>query len=155
MICYSMKHAARQTGIAGILHKTVNGGQRTSMPQMTMPGTTSRVLLTTASSAVFMSRAAIPGMPVFTMPSFCNLFTPAATQDASDAETLPAHILSTNVALRKIRCRPSLLRKGCNHIVACITSLTTGAADIEEPDSWKGLGPENLCRGSVIQQRTA
>ena len=65
------------------------------MPQMTMPGTTSRVLLTTASSAVFMSRAAIPGMPVFTMPSFCNLFTPAAAQDASDARSLQAGILDT------------------------------------------------------------
>ena len=61
--------------------------RRTSMPQMTMPGTTSRVLLTTASSAVFMSRAAMPGMPVFTMPSFCNLFTPAAAQNASGANT--------------------------------------------------------------------
>ena len=70
--------------------------QRTSIPQMTMPGTTSRVLLTTASSAVFMSRAAMPGMPVFTMPSFCNLFTPAAAQDASDAKSLWACILDTN-----------------------------------------------------------
>ena len=49
----------------------------TSMPQMTMPGTTSRVWLTTASSAVFMSRAPMPGTPV-TMPRFCRRLTPDA-----------------------------------------------------------------------------
>ncbi len=46
------------------------------MPQMTMPGTTSRVWLTTASSALFMSSADMPGTAL-TMPSFCSRFTPA------------------------------------------------------------------------------
>ena len=48
------------------------------MPQMTIPGTTSRVWLTTLSSALFMSRAAMPGAP-FTSPSLASLFTPVAT----------------------------------------------------------------------------
>lgn len=47
------------------------------MPQMTMPGTTSRVCATTMSSAEFMSRAPMPGA-LCTMPSFWSRFTPAS-----------------------------------------------------------------------------
>lgn len=46
------------------------------MPQMTMPGTTSRVWATTMSSAEFMSRAPMPGA-LWIIPSFCSRFTPA------------------------------------------------------------------------------
>lgn len=41
-----------------------------------MPGTSSRVLATTRSSAAFMSRADMPGTWGI-MPSRCSLFTPA------------------------------------------------------------------------------
>ena len=93
--CCSMMQPEGQIGMHIAFTQVSEEQQLTSMPQMTMPGTTSRVLLTTASSAVFMSRAAMPGMPVLTMPSFCNLFTPAAAQDASDAKSLWACILDT------------------------------------------------------------
>lgn len=62
---------------AGVLWEGKPKVLGTSMPQMTMPGTTSRVFLTTMSSAEFMSRADMPGAPV-TMPSFARRFTPAA-----------------------------------------------------------------------------
>lgn len=51
----------------------------TSMPQMIMPGTTSRVLRTIMSSAVFMSKADMPGA-ASTMPSLARRFTPTHSQ---------------------------------------------------------------------------
>ena len=49
------------------------------MPQMIMPGTTSRVLRTIMSSAVFMSKADMPGA-ASTMPSLARRFTPMHSQ---------------------------------------------------------------------------
>ena len=60
-------------------HYTQGQDRLTSMPQMIMPGTTSRVLRTTMSSAVFMSRADMPGAPS-TMPILARRFTPARQQ---------------------------------------------------------------------------
>ena len=65
-------------------HCTQGEGSRlTSMPQIIMPGTTSRVLRTTMSSAVFMSRADMPGAPS-TMPILARRFTPARQQPSFD-----------------------------------------------------------------------
>jgi hypothetical protein len=53
------------------------------MPQMTMPGTTSRVRSTTASSAVFMSSAPMPGRPEATRPRRARRLTPDAPMGPS------------------------------------------------------------------------
>ena len=54
----------------------------TSMPARTIPGTTSRVLFTIASSAVFMSSAPMPGI-LSTRPRDWRRFTPDAPNGPS------------------------------------------------------------------------
>ena len=62
----------------------------TSIPARTMPGTTSRVLFTMASSAVFMSSAPIPGI-LSTRPSDWRRLTP----EAPNGPSCPQHETST------------------------------------------------------------